>query len=133
MRGPSMRSAPALASWYAGIVQYGKDIVEHVFYSCTQAFEIALRGTRQIGATLYSVDANSEAVLTEPRRGRNTTSACSSEFRSPMLDESPVPRENFSRPCLVFLGLQSTRFPRTHATGSLTHGRTKQDCASASQ
>ena len=43
----------------------GEDVVEEVFYIRAEMVEIALRGTGQIGATLYSVAADSEAVVEE--------------------------------------------------------------------
>ena len=43
----------------------GEDVVEEVFYVRAETVEIALRGTGQIGAALYSVAADSEAVIEE--------------------------------------------------------------------
>ena len=72
------------------IVQYSKDIIEHVFYSCTQAFEIALRGTRQIVMTaLYSVDANHRrgCPSLKPRRETQLHTAVLSDSESPICCE----------------------------------------------
>ena len=49
----------------------GEDVVEEVFYIRAETVEIALRGTGQIGATLYSVAADSEAVVEEPHWEHN--------------------------------------------------------------
>ena len=43
----------------------GEDVVEEVLYICAETVEIALRGPGQIGAALYFVAADSEAVVAE--------------------------------------------------------------------
>ena len=53
----------------------GEDVVEEILYVRAEMVEIALRGTGQIGATLYSVAADSEAVCRGGRRGTKVGSA----------------------------------------------------------
>ena len=43
----------------------GEDVVEEILYICAEMVEIVLRGTGQIGAVLYFVAADSEAVVVE--------------------------------------------------------------------
>ena len=52
----------------------GEDVVEEVFYICAEMVEIALRGTGQIGAALYFVVVDSEAVVVEVGRKKTRKS-----------------------------------------------------------
>ena len=62
---PFHAERPGVGFAVSEIVEGGEDVVEEVFYICAKTVEIALRGTGQIGATLYFVAADSEAVFVE--------------------------------------------------------------------
>ena len=93
----------------------GEDVVEEVFYIRAETVEIALRGPGQIGATLYSVAADSEAVVEEVGGEKTRKHRCS--IRCVNRDDYCKTKLPVVLPCLP----QMLRFGQPHI--SLEHMR----------